>query len=635
MPTSPGRLETVVSGEVEEFVSPVSLESIDRQQQSTTLRHSPPHDLLQPVLDAPRDNNGLLLQRPTAVQTTDREKSWEQQSLPCHDDPSGPIDLFSDAGTHQDLSNRRLDLKTLMSTNPLESEAEAYIQRSLEERDPTMPYASGSEAQKTILGSNLPIDIEPDIFGREYKTTMGRAGTPRAKGHRKVTSTAEDLFQLGMDLTELNQQHGNLRNEDESQGVGLLHAAKPLPANLIQRMTSKRRVVSTNDNEEAHLDKTAADRWNHLKHKAMAVTFSPPRPHLTFSESTKFDENAENSDDEAFEVKGNVSDVDDDEEKTPRNTTSKRPTDFRPSRSLSQRKKSRDAASQFRRAAREKTTMVRIRHYYNDFEDWFQVKKLSFLSYIKILLCIILPATAIASILFYAADNPRVGYGGSNLDTESSTAIGEAADSIVAANEPAHLSQKITAVLRKASWSWWILFIFVRQVLTLALALATQALIIEYTILRSKFFVRIFGSFVTLFVIQSRGWPFVTFTWTVYDFAFMYGGHPWTEHWLWWQNSIDMMNSSNSAGGVTSANEYLTVLVIMITVSSIVMAKRFYLSLFLGKQTYIRYGGDLARLMRKSLLIGQVSGLARDKEDLGFDIGDLKHDLGIDLHEEY
>jgi hypothetical protein len=94
-----------------------------------------------------------------------------------------------------------------------------------------------------------------------------------------------------------------------------------------------------------------------------------------------------------------------------------------------------------------------------------------------------------------------------------------------------------------------------------------------------------------------------------------------------------MMNVENPSGRVTDSKEYLTVLVIMTTVSFVVMLKRFWLSLFLGKQTYIRYGGDLAKVMRKSLLIGQVSALARDREDLM--IGDVQNDLGIDLYDEY
>jgi hypothetical protein len=121
----------------------------------------------------------------------------------------------------------------------------------------------------------------------------------------------------------------------------------------------------------------------------------------------------------------------------------------------------------------------------------------------------------------------------------------------------------------------------------------------------------------------------------VYDFVFLYGGHPWTEHWLWRQSAIGMMSSRNPSAAVTASSELLTVLIIMMLVSSAAMLKRFWLSLFLGKQTYIRYGSDLARIMRKSLLIGQVAGLARDKDDLGLDLVDIKNDLGIDLHDEY
>ena len=60
----------------------------------------------------------------------------------------------------------------------------------------------------------------------------------------------------------------------------------------------------------------------------------------------------------------------------------------------------------------------------------------------------------------------------------------------------------------KATASWWLIFV-TRQTLTLELALITEFLIIDCFALRSRWVVKLFGPLVTLFVINSKGWPFI------------------------------------------------------------------------------------------------------------------------------
>lgn len=62
--------------------------------------------------------------------------------------------------------------------------------------------------------------------------------------------------------------------------------------------------------------------------------------------------------------------------------------------------------------------------------------------------------------------------------------------------------------MNQATASWWLIF-FARQTLTLELALITESLMIGLA-LRSKTVVKIVGPLVTLFVINAKGWPFVT-----------------------------------------------------------------------------------------------------------------------------
>jgi hypothetical protein len=55
---------------------------------------------------------------------------------------------------------------------------------------------------------------------------------------------------------------------------------------------------------------------------------------------------------------------------------------------------------------------------------------------------------------------------------------------------------------------------------------------------------------------------------------------------LFYQDAIGMFNDKNPSGGVTSSNEYQTVLIVAIVVAFVVAVKRFWLGLVQGKRTY-------------------------------------------------
>ena len=61
---------------------------------------------------------------------------------------------------------------------------------------------------------------------------------------------------------------------------------------------------------------------------------------------------------------------------------------------------------------------------------------------------------------------------------------------------------------RRATGSWWLVFV-ARQCLTLELALLTQFFLIDALALRSRWVVRLFGPLLTLFLINSKGMPFL------------------------------------------------------------------------------------------------------------------------------
>jgi hypothetical protein len=200
-------------------------------------------------------------------------------------------------------------------------------------------------------------------------------------------------------------------------------------------------------------------------------------------------------------------------------------------------------------------------------EDWelwrafFRPRQDRAWTYIKtILFYLILPAGTIAAILFYFCENPPTGKGKAEPDSQE-----------------------------RASASWWLIFICIRQVLTLSLALGMQAFIIDFLSLGSRLMLRLVGPVITLLIVTSKGWPFVVFWWAVFDFASLHGDGAFAQHWAFWQEAIDMFNSNNPSGNIVH-NEWNTrVLSIAISVSVVVAVKRFVVGLYLGRQTFCKF----------------------------------------------
>jgi hypothetical protein len=178
-----------------------------------------------------------------------------------------------------------------------------------------------------------------------------------------------------------------------------------------------------------------------------------------------------------------------------------------------------------------------------------------------VLLYLILPATGIAAILFHFADNPPTGYDVINVE-----------------------GPRVRSP--NASASWWLLFLGVRQVITAMMAKGTELIVIDFLSMRVRTTLRLLGPWITLMIIQSKGWPFLIFAWGMYDFCLLYGDHPFYDHWLYWQDTVDMFTEKNPAGGVLFSETNRRVLVIAVSVGIVVAVKRFWLALLLGKQTF-------------------------------------------------
>jgi len=143
-----------------------------------------------------------------------------------------------------------------------------------------------------------------------------------------------------------------------------------------------------------------------------------------------------------------------------------------------------------------------------EFMAFFATRKASFLSYVALVCTIAVPSLLVAGLLFYVAGNPPTG----RVDLEASRLNGTLVN-----DRGEQISRS------DVSASWWLLFLGVRQVVTLSLAQVTQFLIIDFLCVGRIWTSKIFGPVVTLLIVQSRGWPMVVFWWSIYNLAMNHG----------------------------------------------------------------------------------------------------------------
>jgi hypothetical protein len=118
------------------------------------------------------------------------------------------------------------------------------------------------------------------------------------------------------------------------------------------------------------------------------------------------------------------------------------------------------------------------------------------------------------------------------------------------------------------------------------LSLITQGLVIDFFALRTTATVKLFGPMFTLFLVQSKGWPFCSFCWGLFNFALVVGDSKFSNHWLFWQDWIGLMNARNPPGFVTSSTAFYRFVSIAMAVGGAVAFKRVAVGVYLGRQTF-------------------------------------------------
>jgi hypothetical protein len=83
---------------------------------------------------------------------------------------------------------------------------------------------------------------------------------------------------------------------------------------------------------------------------------------------------------------------------------------------------------------------------------------------------------------------------------------------------------------------------------------------------------------------------------------------------LFWQNKLDMFNSSNPVVGIINSELYLRILLSCIFLGVAASLKRLFLAIYLGRRAVTHFGPELETLMAKMIIIGEVANLSRDIE---------------------
>lgn len=361
---------------------------------------------------------------------------------------------------------------------PVETEAETSILNSLDRRDPT------SMSPKSQPSWVLPGVLDQDLKAlRTDSKAVASMSTRNVKPHhRRKTSLGDQLQGLTLAMDAVHMEHLALIDDDQQDLVPTVElsnepsSANIVPPNsaadtfghntniLLERHVKKRsdddssieRAASSRPHEIAEIGTkpgvTAEKRWKMLKHAVVAssIAGNPKKVVVEIPVATDDKKNEERNDSDS-------DDVDNFTERTWKRN--------------------------------------KARKVFRDIQAVVSPQQFSTYGFFKIgLLFILLPCTGVAFILFYLAGNPPTGI----LDLDRSKEEG-----ILINKDGDEIRGDI------ASASWWLLFVGVRHISLLLLAKFLEVLFIDILSVRTKCSLRLLGPWATLFMLQTKGWPYV------------------------------------------------------------------------------------------------------------------------------
>eukprot|EP00536_Pseudo-nitzschia_multiseries_P006518 jgi/Psemu1/255455/estExt_Genewise1Plus.C_1390082 len=169
------------------------------------------------------------------------------------------------------------------------------------------------------------------------------------------------------------------------------------------------------------------------------------------------------------------------------------------------------------------------------------------------------------------------------------------------------------------SFSWWFDFIG-RQLLMLELARFSQTIIIDGLVLTNKFVISALGPWLTVYCIQSKGWPFVLTAWGFWDLVLLEGNSKFKQHWFYF-TGIKIYSEGNSGSYIITSDYYLRILFCMILAGIALSMKATFITLYFGRQMVSTYKRKLQEIIDDIITITEVSELSAMATDIAGAIG--------------
>jgi hypothetical protein len=124
-----------------------------------------------------------------------------------------------------------------------------------------------------------------------------------------------------------------------------------------------------------------------------------------------------------------------------------------------------------------------------------------------------------------------------------------------------------------------------RHLLVFELARFCQFVMIDCLVLSSRFVSHSLGPWVTIFCIQSKGWPFVVASWGLWSVILLHGDHEFQLHWLHF-SGIAIYSSANSGSYILNSATYLRILLCMVLAGVLGTLKRTTVTLIFGRRMF-------------------------------------------------
>lgn len=534
----------------------------------------------------------------------------EQPTLVTLQDVTGPSTLESEAENAILVAvERRLakqQLQRARSRSDAYSRSGSTILQNVPETDVFRSHDENDDVEIT-MENHIPDHIstaeQQSVGSKATTSTTNLTSKPQTKAnkHHRHTKTIDDTL---FDLTQaMNAMHKEGHDENYLSGDSDSdNGNPPVVANTVFDQTATLVYRGKTDAELQAAKESAQKNWAALKQTVQTATSTNTSSNYAADHeshpdtSSTHNNNADN--DNNNNMNTHVADMEEGQAKI----EEAKPVD--PKAATISRRWSQRQSQWVKKRKRRHTLNVKVSQgLISDARTFTQQRRAAFRAYLWTLGLLIAPAMAISVILFYFADNPPTG----RINRDSKLIFDFETNTTILLNED---GEEFAA--NRASASWWILFLCVRQVITLSLAKMLQVIVIDFFCVSNRAFVNWFGQMFTLFVIQSRGWPFLMFTWGLLSFGLLQGKTDFAQHWGNWQNYLTIFTQANPSGGIPAEPLYRRVLIMAVIVGFVVSIKRVWIGVLLGKKIYRNYSEDLAKLMKKLLLLGKVAFVARD-----------------------